>query len=62
MKTPLDLREVDEPESYLSKVERRCRATYLSVAVAFLVVSIAAGTLPTLRALRIDPVRVIRAE
>jgi predicted permease len=36
--------------------------TYLSVAVAFLVVSIAAGTLPTLRALRIDPVRVIRAE
>jgi putative ABC transport system permease protein len=36
--------------------------TYLSVAVAFLVVSIAAGTLPTLRALRIDPMRVLRAE
>jgi ABC-type antimicrobial peptide transport system permease subunit len=36
--------------------------TYLSVAAAFLAVSIAAGTLPTLRALRIDPMRVIRAE
>jgi putative ABC transport system permease protein len=36
--------------------------TYLSVAVGFLALAIAAGTLPTLRALRIDPVRVIRAE
>ena len=36
--------------------------TYLSVAVAFLVVSVAAGMVPTLRALRIDPVRVIRTE
>jgi predicted permease len=36
--------------------------TYISVAAAFLALAIAAGTLPTLRALRIDPVRVIRAE
>lgn len=36
--------------------------TYFSVAVGFLALAIAAGTLPTLRALRIDPVRVIRAE
>jgi predicted permease len=36
--------------------------TYLSVALGFLALAVAAGTLPTLRALRIDPVRVIRAE
>jgi len=36
--------------------------TYVSVAAGFLAVAIAAATLPTLRALRIDPVRVIRAE
>lgn len=36
--------------------------TYVSVAAGFLALSIAAGTLPTFRALRIDPVHVIRAE
>jgi putative ABC transport system permease protein len=36
--------------------------TYFCVAGGFLALAIAAGTLPTLRALRIDPVRVIRAE
>jgi predicted permease len=36
--------------------------TYGAVAAGFLAVAIAAGTLPTLRALRIDPVRVIRTE
>jgi putative ABC transport system permease protein len=36
--------------------------TYVSVATGFVALSIAAATLPTLSALRIDPVRVIRAE
>jgi ABC-type antimicrobial peptide transport system permease subunit len=36
--------------------------TYFWVAGGFLALAIAAATLPTLRALRIDPVRVIRAE
>jgi ABC-type lipoprotein release transport system permease subunit len=36
--------------------------TYVSVAAGFLALTIAAGTVPTLRALRIDPARVIRAE
>lgn len=36
--------------------------TYASVAVGFLVLAIAAGTLPAFRALRIDPVRVIRGD
>jgi putative ABC transport system permease protein len=36
--------------------------TYFWVAVGFLALAIAAGSVPTLRALRIDPVRVIRAE
>jgi predicted permease len=37
-------------------------ATYTAVAFGFLVLSIAASVLPTIRALRIDPIRVIRAE
>ena len=36
--------------------------TYVAVAAGFVGIAIAAGTLPTLRAIRIDPVRVIRME
>jgi putative ABC transport system permease protein len=36
--------------------------TYVAVAAGFLAVAMATGTLPTLRALRIDPVRVIRTD
>jgi predicted permease len=36
--------------------------TYIGVAAGFLALAIAAGTVPTIHALRIDPVRVIRAD
>lgn len=52
----------DAVRSVLFGVSPHDTLTYLLAAVAFLAVAIAAGTLPTLRALRIDPVRAIRAE
>jgi putative ABC transport system permease protein len=36
--------------------------TYVSVALAFIALAVSAAVVPTVRALRIDPVRVIRAE
>jgi ABC-type antimicrobial peptide transport system permease subunit len=52
----------DAVRSALFGVSPHDPVTYVSVAGGFLALAVAAGTLPTLRALRIDPVQVIRAE
>jgi predicted permease len=52
----------DAVRSSLFGVSPHDAATYAGVAAGFLALAIAAGALPTLRALRIDPMRVIRAE
>jgi predicted permease len=52
----------DTVRSVLFGVSPHDPATYAGVAAGFLALALLAGLLPTLRALRIDPVRVIRAE
>ena len=52
----------DGVRSVLFGVSPHDPVTYAGVAAGFLALALVAGLLPTLRALRIDPVRVIRAE